>query len=56
LEAAHAACDLVFLGHVIVELIVELHRVVFVDVLLACSASGQRWLDLRAARGLFGLF
>jgi hypothetical protein len=54
--ATDAASDLVFLGHVVVELIVEFRRLGLVVVLLACPASCQRWLDLRPARWLLWLF
>jgi hypothetical protein len=54
--AAHASGDLVFLCHVLVGLIVELRGLVFVIVVFACPASGQRWLELRTLSRLFGLF
>jgi hypothetical protein len=56
LVSTDAAGDLVFLGHVVIELILDFGCVIFVVVLLACSASGQRWFDVRVERRLFGLF
>lgn len=54
--AAYAACDLVFLCYVVIEVVLKLCDVVFVVVLFACSSSGQGWFDLRVNGGLFGLF
>lgn len=56
MEAAEAACDLVFFGHFVIEVVFQLCGLVFVVVLLASAASGQRWLELRTARAVFGFF
>jgi hypothetical protein len=53
--AAYAACDLVLLCYIVIEVVFELCHVIFVVVLLACSSSGQGRLDLRIEGWLFGL-
>jgi hypothetical protein len=52
--AAYAACDLVFLCYVIIEVVLELCDIVFIVVLLACSSSGQGRFNLRIESWLFG--
>lgn len=58
LLATHATCDLILLGNVVVELVVQLREVIAVVVVLARSAPCQGRFCLQVARrlGFVGLF